>query len=90
MEYSGIAVGNGCAYATLNSYNQNYFGRGGTGSPVISQTRSLQTVVIPSYGGLSYSNMSSRVPSCNGYMTLKSSYPNFPNSCSQFSSRMCG
>lgn len=91
MEYSGPTVGaNGCAYATLNSYNQNYFGRGGVGAPVLSQTRSAEVVVIPSYGAQGYNNMSSKKPSCSGYMNLRSSYPNYPNACGAFSSRMCG
>jgi len=90
-EYTNPTVGSGgCSYATLNNYNQNYFGRGGVGAPVLSQTRSNEIVVVPSYGGPGYNSlMNQKQPTCSGYYSVNSAYPNYP-SCGQFSSRMCG
>ena len=94
-EYSGPSVkGSGCSYATLNSYNQNYFGRNGgaVGSAVASQTKSLETVVVPSYGGVGYNSLAytQQEPQCGGYYNVRNAYPNFANGCGRFSSRQCG
>lgn len=94
-EYSKPTVsGAGCSYSTLHGYNQNYFGRGGgaVGAPVASQTRSLQNVIVPSYGGVGYNTLTynQKNPSCAGYHSQKHAYPSYPNSCGQFSSGQCG
>jgi hypothetical protein len=92
-EYSRPTVtSNGCAYTTLDNYNQNYTGRQGVGAPVMSQTRSNEVLIVPSYGGPGYSVLTNgmRNPSCSGYYNVSNAYPNFPNTCGQFSSRMCG
>ena len=94
-EYTKPSVsGPGCSYATLHSYNQNYFGRGGgaVGPASISQTRSLETVVVPSYGGIGYNTLSytQRNPSCSGYHKTRNAYPSYPNACGQFTSQQCG
>lgn len=86
-EYSRPTVGaGGCAYSTLNSYNSNYFGRGLAGAPALSQTRSNEVVIVPSYGGVAYNTlMRNPTPSCNGYYTVRSAYPSYANgNCSQF------
>ncbi len=91
-EYNRPSVaGPGCSYATLQSYNQNYFGRGRVTVPQLSQARSAE-IVIPSYGGVAYQNVSGagRVPSCNGFYDVSSAYPNYPGGCSVFSSNLCG
>lgn len=80
----------GCAYANLSSYNQNYYGRSASGAPVMSQTRSNEVVVVPSFGGVGYNLGPSKRPSCSGYQTIKGAYPNFPNACGLFSSNLCG
>jgi hypothetical protein len=89
-EYSRPSVASsGCAYATLDSYNQNYFGRGAVGAPRISQTASNQVVVVPAYGGPGYSmSQQEKIPSCSGYQDINNAYPNYP-ACNQFSSNMC-
>lgn len=93
-EFSKPSVGsNGCAYATLNSYNHNYFGRGiatANAAPRASQARSNEVVVIPSYGGPGYQQFSQKNPSCSGYNDLDQAYPNYPSSCGLFSSSLCG
>ena len=97
-EYSRPSVsGPGCNYANLQGYNQNYFGRGRVTIPQISQSRSAQVVVVPSYGGTGYGALNNglvqgqgRVPNCNGYYGLNNAYPNFPNACGAFSSKLCG
>lgn len=91
-EYTRPTVGaGGCAYSTLDSYNQNYFGKGLAGSPTISQTRSNEVIIVPSYGGTAYNTlMRNPTPSCNGYYTVQSAYPNYQNgNCGQFSSSLC-
>ena len=91
-EYSRPTVGaGGCAYSTLNSYNENYWGRGLAGAPSVSQTRSNEVVIVPSYGGVGYNTlMRNPVPSCNGYYNVRSAYPSYSNgSCGQFSSSLC-
>lgn len=91
-EYSKPTVtASGCAYATLSSYNEHYNGNGLVGIPVASQTRSNEVVVIPSYGGSSYNTkMHQKAPACGGYYSVSSAYPNYPNTCGQFSSSLCG
>lgn len=91
-EYSRPTVtSGGCSYSTLSSYNQNYFGRGKVGAPTLSQTRSQEVVVIPSFGGPGYKALSNtKVPTCSGYYDIDSAYPSYPNACGKFSSRLCG
>lgn len=91
-EYSRPTVtSGGCSYATLDNYNQNYFGRGMVGAPTMSQTRSHEIYVVPSYGGPGYDKlMHAKYPSCSGYYDVNSAYPNYPNACGRFSSRLCG
>ncbi len=91
-EYNKPTVGgSGCSYATLDNYNQNYFGRGVVGAPVMSQVRSNEVVVVPSYGGPGYRALTNTSqPTCLGYYSINSAYPSYPNACGQFSSKMCG
>ena len=95
-EYTGPSVkGPGCNYASLYSYNQNYFGRGRVTIPQAASNRSSEVVVVPSYGGVGYNSLNTnignqKVPSCNGFYNLTSAYPNFPSACNAFSSRLCG
>ena len=93
-EYTRPTVSsNGCAYATLDSYNQNYWGRAGiVGPPVMSQGQSMETVVIPSYGGIGYNTLAYNQNnlSCSGYYNVKSAYPSYPNACGRFSAQQCG
>jgi hypothetical protein len=78
-EYSKSAVGaNGCAYSTLDAYNQNYFGKGYSGAPTLSQTRSQEIVITPSFGSPGYSV---GAPTCSGYQPLTNAYPCFPGGC---------
>ncbi len=89
-EYNRPAVaGPGCNYATLQSYNQNYFGRGAVVVPQMSQSRSAE-IVIPSYGGSSLSTFNVKTPSCNGFYDISSAYPNGTQGCSSFSNNLCG
>ena len=91
-EYNRPTVtSSGCSYATLDSYNQNYFGRGAVGAPTLAQTRSAEVIVIPSYGSIGYNVLqpSNQQPSCSGYNSMMSAYPNFPDTCGQFSSQLC-
>jgi hypothetical protein len=90
-EYNRPSVaGPGCNYATLQSYDQNYFGRGAVVVPQASQSRSAE-IVIPSYGGIAYNVLSnSKVPSCNGFYDISSAYPSGTQGCSSFSSNLCG
>jgi len=87
-EYTKPSVsGNGCAYSTLNAYNQNYFGNG---APVASQLNSNQTFILPSYGAPGYStDMEAKKPSCSGYFSVRQAYSNYPGSCNAFSSSLC-
>lgn len=98
-EYSRSSVGGrGCQYSNLTNYSQNYFGRGRVMLPQLSSARSNQVVVVPSFGGPGYNALQTNtgqcfgggVPSCTGFYSLKSAYPNFPNTCGAFSSRLCG
>jgi hypothetical protein len=90
-EFHGSAVGaEGCAYARLGAYNNNYFGRSVIGAPVISQTRSNEIIVVPSFGGPGYNNLvASKNPNCSGYSKLKNAYP-ISGGCGVYTSRMCG
>ena len=92
-EYSRPSVtSNGCSYSTLSSYNANYSGRGPiVGAPTMSRARSNEIVVVPSYGGPGYQNLTQqRNSTCTGYYPVSSAYPAYPNACGQFSSRLCG
>jgi hypothetical protein len=91
-EYSKPTVAsNGCNYANLADYNQNYFGRGGVGAPQLSAARSNQVVVLPSFGGKGYQLGQSQGQSCTGFMNLKGAYPNASNgACGAFTSNLCG
>lgn len=95
-EYSKPSVsGSGCNYANLYGYNQNYFGRGHVTTPQISGSRSSEIVVVPAYGGVGYNALTTnlangKMPSCNGFYSLKSAYGQYPNACGAFSSRLCG
>jgi hypothetical protein len=97
-EYSNAVVSsNGCSYATLNHYNENYSGRRPVNAPVPSQTRSNQIVIVPSFGGPGYQSLmhsqnsgcGRKTPSCSGYYSVYNAYPSSSNACAQFSSRMC-
>lgn len=90
-EYTAPSVqSGGCAYATLDSYNQNFFNRGQVGAPVPSQARSSEIIIVPSYGGVGYNALqNTRRPSCGGYYGMNNAYPNYP-ACGQFSSNLCG
>jgi hypothetical protein len=87
-----MVTSGGCAYATLDNYNQNYFGRGAVGAPTLSQTRSNELVVVPTYGGVGYQTlMNSKQPSCSGYAPIQQAYPAYAGgACGQFSSSLCG
>ena len=91
-EYTRPSVtSNGCAYATLDNYNQNYFGKGLVGAPRLAQTRSNSIVVVPSYGGLGYQSlMVQKTPTCSGYYSVNNAYPSYPNACGNFTSSLLG
>lgn len=91
-EYTRPTVASGgCSYTTLDNYNQNYFGRGAVGAPNMAQLRSNEVVVVPSYGGPGYNTlMHQKQPTCSGYYDISSAYPSYPNTCGQFSARLCG
>lgn len=81
----------GCSYSTLDNYNQNYFGRGAVSAPTLSQSRSNQIIVVPSYGGMGYNTLqNTRQPTCSGFYKVKNAYPRYPNACGAFSSNLCG
>lgn len=92
MDYNNSAVGgNGCAYTSLYNYNTT-----GTANrvaqPLLVPGQSAQVMVVPSYGGMGYGNMM-RAPQqsgvgCYDYYALRSAYPNYPNSCGAFNSRL--
>lgn len=88
-EYSRPAVGaNGCAYARLDNYNQNYFGVNSS-APALSQVRSNEIVVVPSYGGFGYQTLTlNRSPSCSGYYNVSNAYPSYPNMCGQITNSL--
>jgi hypothetical protein len=103
-EYSKPSVtSSGCSYATLDAYNQNYFGRGRAGPPMRAQTNSPEVVIVPSFGGMGYANLTnntapncggrqmsnSAAPSCNGYFDISNAYPNYANTCGRFTSNLC-
>ena len=94
-EYNKPSVsGAGCNYANLQSYNQNYFGRGHVTTPQISSSRSAEIVVVPSYGGVGNNALTTnlangKTPSCNSFYTLNSAYPSYPGTCGAFSSNLC-
>jgi hypothetical protein len=89
-EYTNPTVGaGGCSYATLNNYNQNYFGHGAVGAPVMSQVSSNEVVIVPSFGGPGYNISRQRQPTCTGYLNVSGAYPNYPNQCGRFSSSLC-
>ena len=96
QEYTGPSVkSNGCNYASLYSYNQNYFGRGRVTVPQAAGSRSAEIVVVPSYGGMGYNSLNTnignqKIPSCSGFNNLTTAYPSFPSGCGAFSSRLCG
>ena len=91
-EYERPSVtSNGCAYATLQSYNQGYYGRS-IMAPVPATTRSME-FVIPSFGSNGYTSLSGggcQGPSCSGFAEISRAYPNYPNNCNKFTSRLCG
>jgi len=91
-EYSKPTVsGNGCSYSTLVDYNQNYFGRGGVGAPTLSQARSNEVMILPSFGGKGYKLGASQGTSCSGFQNLKGAYPSYASgNCNAFSSNLCG
>jgi hypothetical protein len=90
-EYTKPSVtSNGCSYTTLDSYNQNYFGRGVVGAPRMSQTRSAEVVILPSYGAIGYNQFSVNMPSCSGYYDINSAYPANSGACGNFTSNLCG
>ena len=92
-EYTKPTVSsNGCSYTTLSKYNQNYYGVGGSASSsMVAQARSNEVVIVPSYGGVGYGNVPAvqRQPTCNGYFSVNSAYPNYP-ACGGVSSNLCG
>jgi hypothetical protein len=89
-EYNRPSVtGPPCNYATLQSYNQNYFGLGRVVTPQLAAARSME-VVLPTYGGVGYNALTlDRAPSCNGYYNMSTSYPNYPNACGKFNASLC-
>jgi len=87
-EYTRPSVtSSGCAYATLDNYNQNYYALGGQGAPVPAQAMSNQIIVVPSYGGPGYNLTQQRVPSCSGYSSIQSAYGS-SNQCGVFASNL--
>jgi hypothetical protein len=91
-EYTNSRVSSsGCSYANLHSYNQNYFGRNGgaVGAPVQSQTSSNEVIIVPAYGGVGYNSLNQGQSNSSGYYNIRSSYPNYPSACNQFSSQLC-
>lgn len=89
-EYMGASVNaGGCTYASLQNYNQGYYGRSIL-APVPATTSSMETVVVPSFGSPGYNVMSGTGPVCAGYPSIVGAYPNYPAGCSQFTSRLCG
>ena len=79
----------GCSYATLAGYNQGYYGKSIL-APVPSTTQGM--TVIPEFGGRGYATLmhGAQQPSCSGYFGIYNAYPNFPNNCTKFTSRLCG
>jgi hypothetical protein len=92
-EYSGAIIGsNGCSYAKLGRYNQNYFGSSQSAMMSSNFKQDMQKqVVVPSYGGFAYTALSNgaRTPSCSGYSNITGAYPAYPNRCGNFSARTC-
>ena len=91
-EYERPTVSSGgCAYATLSCYNQGYYGKS-VMAPTPATTPSMETLVVPNFGGKGYSSLmhGTCAPSCSGYFSIDGAYPNFPNNCSKFTSRLCG
>jgi len=91
-EYSKPSVsGPNCAYASLQDYNQNYFGRGGAGAPQRASAASNEVIVLPSFGGKGYKLGSSQGTSCTGFQSLKGAYPNYATgNCGAYASNLCG
>ena len=92
QEYNNSTVsGNGCSYATLDAYNQNFSVRGRMSAPRFSQTGSSEVIIVPSFGANGYNTLTqSAAPSCSGYFDIRNAYPNYPNTCGKFSSNLCG
>lgn len=133
-EYSRPAVtSNGCSYASLQGYNQAYYGTS-VMAPVPVSAPSMSTVVVPSFGAPGYDvlmhsrdnganctwaqkqgchqqcrescmdaenkraclkncvgDCQSTCPSgtCSGYFEKSRAYPDYPNNCSRYTSRLC-
>lgn len=95
-EYSKNRVsGMGCSYTPFGAYNMNTTGRNLVVNPRPASLRNPSIVVVPSFGGVSYNNLTTnmgtqKAPMCGGYLSMQDSYPQYPNNCGAFSSNLCG
>lgn len=80
QEYHGSSVtGAGGAYASLKHYNQSYYKD--VPGAAASMSASKEVIVIPSFGGASYSMSTAQQKqesSYDGYNRLSSAYPKWP------------
>lgn len=84
------AKGPACTYASLGNYNE---GMGaGPVAPVPAGVPSMKYQVVPVYGGMGYDSLThgAKVPSCTGHFSLGKAYPQYPNNCTKFTTRLCG
>lgn len=79
-----------CKYATLSNYNMG-FGAGAV-APVPAGTPSMSTVIVPNFGAPGYDTLQhgkAGSETCGNHFSIKNAYPQFPNSCTTFTSRQC-
>ena len=87
-EYTNVAVGNGCAYRTLNNYNQ--MGKGT--SPPVPPTTVIGKYIVPMYGAPGYNTLTHGLkgPSCSGFFNIVDAYGKGAENCStQYATRLC-
>lgn len=73
-------------YAGSNTVNVQRLGNL-TQAPVPSQALSAN-VIVPAFGGIGYNSPRMSTPSCTGYYTITTGYPNFPDTCGAFTSSL--
>ena len=89
--YGCVGCGTACNYATLAGYHQGYMA--GAVAPVAAGVPSMAFAVVPTHGGSpAYSALQHGAGgyTCGGYFPITKAYPNFPNNCTKFTTRLCG
>jgi hypothetical protein len=91
-EYEKVRNYSSCSYNTLGKYS-NGQGSGtlpGVMAPILPGVPSMQTTVVPAYGGMSYDTLTGgpKFAGCGGYFDITTAYPNYPN-CTKNTTRHC-